>query len=98
MNEMLRAQLDRINAACRELADALDRQRADMGRIAEQRDRLQQEQWALQRSLAALNRASEDYDRVVEQCEALRAREAQLRERLERVLAAAKALSTELRT
>lgn len=98
MNEMLRAQLDRINAACRELADALDRQRTDMGRIAEQRDRLQQEQWALQRSLAALNRASEDYDRVVEQCEALRAREAQLRERIERVLAAAKALSTELRT
>lgn len=98
MNEMLRAQLDRIDAACRELADVLERQRTDIDRIAQERDRLQQEQWTLQRSLAALHRASEDYDQVVAKCEALQARERQLRDRVERILAAAKALSSELRT
>lgn len=98
MNPLLRAQLDRIDAAIRELADASDRRRRDLDSVAQERDRLQQEQWVLRRAVSAMQHASEDYDRVADECRLLREREAELRKRLETVLAAAKSLASELRS
>lgn len=97
LGNALRARLDGILDLIAELDDTLGAEAERCDELRNEREQLFQDRWRLNKELAALKRAGEDYDALAASQAETAARQAEVREGLQRLLADVKALNGELR-
>ena len=84
---MIQKQLEVIAEQIDALRDVLERNRADVEKAHADKADMRQETWRLQKNLSALQRIATDFDGVDAERQRLLAERAEVRERLEQVLA-----------
>jgi hypothetical protein len=97
LNPLVKNYLRQIEEATTALADTLAERRESAVVQQEARDGLQQKVWSGKKEIAVLQEAASDYDNLKKENETHRAREAELAERLRKVLAYTRALTEEVR-
>jgi hypothetical protein len=97
LNPLVKTYLRQIEEATAALADTLAERREAAAIQQEARDNLQKEVWSRQKDIAVLQESASDYADLKEDNERRRAREAEVAERLRKVLAYTRALTEEVR-
>lgn len=98
MNPLVTRQLQVIAETIAKLSETLHAGQSHAAQLAEERDRLLQEQWRLRKQISAFQRAAQDYDALADDCNRRHETQVKVLERLEALLKKVKALSAELRT
>jgi len=96
LNPLVKGYLAQISRATEQLGTILSEQRQTIALQQDARDGLQKEVWSRSKEIAVLQAAAADYDDLKRDNERHQAREAELAERLRKVLAYTRALTEEV--
>ena len=96
MNRLVRAQIDRLNAAVGGLEATLERLTGSEERLVYEKQTLKQELWRAEREKNACRRAQEDYDALEAAYERVAQQNQEAKRDLERVLERTKTLASYL--
>lgn len=97
MNPLVKSYLRQITQATEELGQILSERRQTIDVLKEGRDALQKEVWSRSKEIAVLQESAADYAELRRENEGHRERQAELTERLRKVLAYTRALTEEVR-
>ncbi len=92
LNPLLAKKLQDLDALAHDLRDSFASASEALQRQHEEKENMQQEQWRLQKDLAALKRIADDFDALADLTERYKRQRAEVRAGLERILTHAKAL------
>lgn len=89
------AEVEAILASVEDLRDLLERTRARLDKLEDEREVTRQEQWRLKKEVATLTRIGEEYDDLAADNDRLRSHREQLRAGLKRIVGHTRALLSE---
>lgn len=98
MNPFIEKKLQEIDDQVEDLGEVLDETREQLKEKQDAFVELTQQYWTRGRQISVLNQNEQDFAKLRDENEAFRAREDDVRQRLERVLAHVKALSAGFRS
>lgn len=98
MNRLVQAQLNQINSAIAQIDGALKKSREFAAKQESTREDLQKQVWNRGKELAALQRSLREFEALQAENEGRKRIQADLNERLKRVLGYSKALSDSLQS
>jgi len=97
LNPLVKSYLRQIGQATEELGEILSEHRRTIAIQQDARESLQKEVWSRSKEISVLQEAAANYDELKRENEVRRSREAELAERLRKVLAYTRALTEEVR-